>query len=241
MPIVVERAGSRVELSVTPHDGRLGLAPVFESEKVSLGIALVQGSRLPFTVVRETAAGFMHIASGRDKADFRKQSNVASETGAAEREGSALPFLAMLAAYLWPFLAGIPFFDAAVSHVFHAVHPQVEQSALRGYRLERLRLTLWLALSGFVTVSVAAGLATVGLPAAVVLLLWAMPAAAATYPLIWIAGNEVWNPSVVILALGVSLFAPCVALLIIFALLRQLHVALRSEGFRTGWFRADPA
>jgi hypothetical protein len=51
----------------------------------------------------------------------------------------------------------------------------------------------------------------------------------------------VWNRGVVLLALAIALFVPCLALLIIFGLVRDLRVALRNEGFSAGWFRADPA
>lgn len=240
-PVAVERAGSEVELTITPHEGRLGVAPFYEAERLSLSAALAQGVKLPFAVVGASARSFMYVAAGRDQAHFQGPVGIVSETSAAEREGSVVTFLAMLAAYLWPILAGIPLFDAATSWVFRAMHPLAAQSVLRGYRLERLRLALLLAASGYVTVVVAAALTTAGLPAAVVLLVWAMPAGAAAYPLIWIAGNEVWTRGVVLGALAVALFVPCLPLLVVLGLARDLRVALRNEGFRAGWLRADPA
>jgi hypothetical protein len=240
-PIVVERAGKSLQLVVTPRDGRLAVGPHSGLERASAGAALAEGIKLPFAVIRASARSFVELGAGREQANLRGPVAVVHETSFAQSEGSALSFLAMLAAYLCPFLMGIPLFDAAASRVFRAMHPRAEQSALRGYRLERLRLTLLLAATGYVTVAVAAALTTAGLPAAVVLLLWAMPAATATYPLIWIAGSEVWNRGVVLLALAIALFVPCLALLIIFGLVRDLRLALRNEGFGAGWFRADPA
>jgi hypothetical protein len=68
-----------------------------------------------------------------------------------------------------------------------------------------------------------------------------MPAAGATYPLIWIAGGEVWTRGVVLGALFVALLVPRLPLFIVLGLVRDLRLALRNEGFRAGWFRADPA
>jgi hypothetical protein len=238
--VVVERAGSRIELLVTPLAGRLAVGPRYNVEKLSAGAALAEGIKLPFAVIRASARSFVELGAGREKAEFQGPVGIVRETSSAQRQGSALTFLAMLAAYLWPFLMGIPLFDAAASRVFRAMHPRAEQSALRGYRLERLRLTLLLAASGYVTVALASALTTAGLPVAVVLLLWAMPAATATYPLIWIAGSEVWSRGVVLLMLGIALFVPCLPLLIILGLLRDLRLALRNEGFSAGWFRAEP-
>ncbi len=41
--------------------------------------------------------------------------------------------------------------------------------------------------------------------------------------------------------MGVALIVPCLPLLIVLGLLRELRLVLEREGFRAGWFRADPA
>lgn len=240
IPVQVERAGKLVELTVTPQAGRLGVAASNETEKVGPLSALDRGIKLPFTVVGATASAFMHVATGREKPDLRGPVGVVHETSVAEQQGSTLRWLALLASYLWPFLAGIPFFDAAASWMFREMNPQGAYSGLRGWRLERLRLALLLAASGYLTVTVAAALTSAGVPASVVLMIWAMPSATATYPLLWIAGNEVWGRGIVLGALGLALFVPCLPLLILLALLRDLGSALRNEGFRVSWFRSEP-
>lgn len=241
IPVQVERAGRLVELTITPHEGRLGVASQSGTEKLSLLSALEQGIALPFRVVAATARSFISIGAGRDEADFQGPVRIVRETAVAERQGSVLRFLAMLAAYFWPFLAGIPFFDAAASMVFRASHPGAAQSVLRGYRLERLRLTLLLAATGYLSGTVAAALTAAGLPLGGVLLLWSLPAAGAAYPLIWLAGREVWTRPIVLGALAIAAFVPCLPWLIVLALLRDLGLALRNEGFRVGWFRSEPS
>jgi len=240
-PVIVERNGRRIELTVIARDHRFRIAPLQEADKPALSAALARGSALRFTTIAASFKGFARIAKGRDPPEFVGPGRVVPAGGAASHEGTLLTFLAVLAAYLCPFFAGVPFFDAAVSWAFRSMHPAAVGSTLRGYRLERLRLALLLAASGYLTLVIAASLVSAGLPLATVLLLWSIPSAAATYPLIFITGNEIWSRSVTLLMLGVALFIPCVPLLVALGLLRDIYVALRNEGFRTGWFRVEPA
>jgi hypothetical protein len=168
--------------------------------------------------------------AGTRRPDLRGPVGIVQETS-KQPAGSLLTFLAMLAAYLTPFLAGVTLFDAVTARVFQAAYPAAATTGLRGYRLERLRQAILLASSGYITATLLIMLVSAGVPAALVLALWAMPAGTALYPLTWIAAKEVSGRSIVALPLFAALFVPCVPILVALFLISKLQRQLRADGF----------
>jgi hypothetical protein len=151
-----------------------------------------------------------------------------------------LLFLATLCAYLSPMLAGVVLFELVTGAVFHATYPEAASEPQRGFRLARLHQAILLAtLSSLVAIPLFV-LAQSVVPAAVLLVVWVMPALVSASPLIAIAGREVWLRPLVLIALLGALFVPCVVLVVSLALLRSLRRALENEGFRFGWVRSEP-
>jgi hypothetical protein len=149
--------------------------------------------------------------------------------------------LAVLAGYLWPFAAGLTLFDAVTGYIFRATHPEAATSARRGYRLDRLRQAALFVAAGYATFLAAALLVGAGVSLAAGLLLWAMLAATAGYPLLWNGGKELWGRPLWALVVVAAIFVPCVLLFAVLWLHQGLGRALRKEGFEVTWLSARPA
>jgi hypothetical protein len=238
-PVNVEREGQKLELIVTPRAGRIGIAMRDEMTPIGPIAAASRAISTPFSVIASSAKDWLHHAAGPQQTELRGPVGIISETSRAPRSGALFTFFALLASYLWPLFAGVPLFDAVTARVFHAAHPEAAVSSSRGYRLERLRQALLLAASGYLTALFMLVLVQMGLPAAVILALWSVPAAAAAYPLLWIAGKEVWGRWAA-LPLALSPLLPCIGAIAVIALLATLQRELRAEGFRVHLFSVEP-
>ena len=137
-------------------------------------------------------------------------------------------------------LGGITLFDAVTGIVFRAAYPEATSSTLKGYQLERLRQALVLSCTGYASLLLAIGLAWAGVPGALVLFVWALPSSAASFPLVWLAGRELWGRAPAALCLLVALVVPCTVFFATFVLLGNLRRALEAQGFRVTLLRSEP-
>lgn len=238
--IEVERAGQTLVLSVTPRGGRIGVRPVMRNQQLGVVAAARLAIATPFSVIRATARQL--VRTGADKAELAGPVGIVRETSKAGQESGVafVSLLAIMAGYLWPFAASVVLFEVVTGFIFRAAHPEAATSSQRGYRLERLRQAALFACAGYVTFLLAAGLDAAGVPLARVLLIGAVAAGAAGYPLLWIGGKEVWDKRVAALVLVGSIFVPCVMLLAVLVLRHNLGRALKAEAFRVTWLSAQP-
>ena len=238
----VERGQQRFELLVTPVNGRIGIGPRFENQRLGVGAAARRAFPMPWAVVSKVVAEFARLSSSQERPELRGPVGIVSETSKSARSGwgSFLAFLAVLGAYLWPFLGGITLFDAVTGTVFRAAYPDIARATLKGYRWERLRQALVLSCTGYATAVLAVALVTAGVPGAMVLLAWALPSSAASFLLVWLAGKDLWGRGPAAVCLLVAMLIPCTIFFATFVLIGNLRRALEAQGFRVTLLRSEP-
>lgn len=239
--IEVERDGHPLVLDVTPQYGKIGVTLLPQTERLSLLAAAARALPMPFGVVQSTLREVARSTSRLDRADLRGPVGIVRETSrSAQQSGSAfLWMLAALGGHWWPFAGAVVLFEAVTGAIFRAAHPEAASSSLRGYRLERLRQATLFSCAGYATFIFAAGFDTAGVPFARLVMLGAMATGAAGYPLIWLAGKELWGRSSTALVLLAALLVPCLLLIIVLAVHFRLGRALKNEGFLVSWLSAQ--
>lgn len=240
--VEVERGQQRFELVVTPVNGRIGIGPRFTTQRFGVGAAAYQAFRMPWLVVRKIAEESARLSPDENRPEFRGPVEIVNETSKSARSGwaSLLNFLGVLGAYLWPIFGGITLFEAATGVAFRAAYPDVGSSNLAGYRSERLRQALVLSGTGYVTFLLAVVMMTGGVPGALALLMWALPSSAASFPLVWLAGKDLWGRGPAAVCLLVAMFVPCALFFAAIVLIGNLRRALEAQGFRVTLLRAEP-
>jgi len=108
MPIVVERGGQALHLTVTPArgddgKGKIGIAPLPDRVELSVGQSLLRGVKSPAMVIANFVKAFLAIFRGSE-AEVVGPVGIVRETERAAQNGAAhtLQFLGALNAYLWP-------------------------------------------------------------------------------------------------------------------------------------------
>ncbi len=160
IPLVVEREGRRITLTVTPKndhgEGRIGVAP--HPTPVSIREATVLAVREPAKVVAGVVAGLGRMITGKEKPELSGPVGIVRETARFAQLGLApfLSFLAVLSAYLGAFnLLPIPALDGGrlmflgyEAATRRRPNPKVEA------QVHAVGLLMMLALIVFVTVAV---------------------------------------------------------------------------------------
>jgi hypothetical protein len=238
--IEVERDGQSRVLTVTPRSGRIAVQPTMVNRRLGVVESARRAVAMPFAIVRAT---LRELSRRANRSELRGPVSIVRETSkAGQTSGSAYFFLlAVLAGYLWPFAAGLTLFDAVTGYIFRATHPDAATTPRRGYRLDRLRQAALFVSAGYATFLATALLVGAGVSLAAGLLLWAMLAATAGYPLLWNGGKELWGRPLSALVVVAAIFMPCVLLFGVLWLHHGLGRALRKEGFDVTWLRAQPA
>jgi len=241
--VEIERNGAVVTLPVTPRSGRIGVQPRTLRLKPGVAATARRAIGMPFVVVRETLKELLRAGRGESRRELVGPVGIVRETSKAGQDSSSAYFylLALLAGYSWPFAAGLVLFDVVTGYVFRATHPEAAMSPRRGYRLDRLRQASLFASAGYATFMAALMLTAMGVSIALLPLVWAMLAAAAGYPLLWIGGRELWGRPISALVLVVAIFVPCALLFAVLVLHHRLGRALKNEGFQVTWLNAQPA
>jgi hypothetical protein len=213
-----------------------------EMRRVGLAAAARQAFPMPWLVVRAAAVGFAQLSGTDAPPEFRGPVGIVSESSKWGRSGwgSWLCFWGTVGAYLWPFLGGITLFDAVTGAVFRAAYPGIAGSTLTGYHWERLRQALVLSCTGYAMMVLAVVLAVGHVPGALLLLAWAMPSTAASFPLIWLAGKAMWGRGAAAACLLAAMFVPCILFVAVALLIASLRRALEAEGFRVSGLRSQP-
>jgi len=109
IPIVVERGGQRVSLTVTPKDdagkGRIGVSPVIERAPVSAKEAAVLALKMPPQVVKNFVVSLGQLITRKAEGELGGPIRMIKETGAVAKRGwpDLLEFLGALSAYLGAF------------------------------------------------------------------------------------------------------------------------------------------
>lgn len=237
--IEVERDGQRLVLDVTPRAGRIGVSPLPRQEQVSPVAAAARAIPMPFAVVGKAAHALGR--SDGDRSQLRGPVGIVRETSKAGQDSgsSYLLLLAILAGTWWPCAVAVALFDIVTGYIFRAAHADAASSALRGYRLERLRQAAMFTCAGYATSLFALGFDAAGVPYAKVLMVGALMTGVAGYPLIWLGGREIWGKPTAALLLLASLFVPCLLLFVVLALHFRLGRALKTEGFDVTWLSAQ--
>jgi hypothetical protein len=234
----IERGGKTVVIQVTPRSGRIGVAPWQERRRVGALGAAAAALPLPHTIVRSAFASVMHAAESGTKTAGPVRIVSESEQAAHRGVGNFLTFLGSLAAYMWPFAAGVVLLDGASSGLFRLTYPEAANSSLDGYRLERQRQALFFVYAAYGALALYALVVALDVSWAPVLAILASAPFAAVGPLTWIVGNQFWSRTSVVLCTLLSFFVPCIAFLVVFELRSQLGRRLRAQGFQVNWLRA---
>jgi len=234
----VVRGSRSLELTVTPEQGRIGVAQGSEQQPLSFSDAFVRAAPLPFATLRASLAGIARALSPTERPELSGPVGIARSV-AGTASPSLLLLLGQLAAYLWLFAAPLPFFDAATGAAFRNTYPEAATSPVRVYRLERLRQALLLALCGFITQLCGVALVRAGVAPGIVLALLGYPTALATYPLIFIVGTELWGHRKGWLVFAASVLVPCLPALAGWLLLSRLKQELANAGMRVGFLRIE--
>jgi hypothetical protein len=229
-PIKVERGGRELTLDVTPRStptgSLIGVTPQVLMHRATFAESLSRAAKLPLDVVKNSAKALLAITTFREKADLKGPVGITSETGKAGQQGlpALLYFLGILAAYNWPFFAGVHVFDAVTGWVFRTTFYEPEHASDALLRVARLRLALDFALASWVSALLAQVAVAFEVPGSVVLALMALPGVWATFPLLWVSGREldgkpwkVFLPSLV----------PCLTPLMGISVARRLRKAER--------------
>jgi hypothetical protein len=239
--IEIERDGQRQVLQVTPRDGRIAVAVQTVFGRLAAPAALGRAVGLPWQVVSAAAKSYFAMATEQDRPDLGGPVAIVKATGEAGEAaaGGIVWMLAMLAAYLSPLLVGVVAFELVTGVIFRVTYSQTPITASRGFRLARWQQALILTTSAYL-LALPLFMLVAAFPPAVLLLLWVMPAYLSAYPLLAIAGNELWPRPVVALCLIVAPIVPGVLLIASIVLLVSTKRALTAEGFRFGWLRSEP-
>ncbi|RYZ07991.1 MAG: hypothetical protein EOO73_09850 [Myxococcales bacterium] len=236
----MERGGERRELNITPRKGKIGVTAQTVNQSLGAAEVLRRALVTPGFVVRSTWEAFAARAThASDKTEVAGPVRIVQEIGRGGPSGF-LSYLASLCAYLWPMLVGVVLFELATGSVFHGTYPEAATDPRRGFRLARLHQALLLAMGSYVAAIPLFVLVAFEVPVAIVFVVWVMPAIISAYPLIALAGREVWPRPLALIGLLAALFVPCVVFFVPLALLRSLQRALEGEGFRFGWLRSEP-
>jgi hypothetical protein len=239
--IEIERDGRRQVLEVTPRGGKIGVGPLMQVEQLSVLAAGRRAVAMPFSVLLSAGRELVRTTTGANKPELMGPVAIARETSKAQRESGSAFFsvLAVLAGYFWPFAAAVVLFDAVTGYIFRRAQPAASSSQ-RGYRLERLRQASLFACASYAAALFAIGLEAASLPFARLLMMWAMAAGIAGYPLIWLAGKELWGRPLAALVLVGSVFVPCLLFAAVIGVHQFLGRALKGEGFQVTWLSAQP-
>jgi hypothetical protein len=195
-PIKVERGGRELVLNVTPQStpkgSVIGVTPQVLMRPATFAESLSRAAKLPFEVVKNSAKALLAITTFREKADLKGPVGITSETGKAGQQGlpALLYFLGILAAYNWPFFAGVHVFDAVTDWVFRTTFYEPQHASDALLRVARLRLALDFALACWVSALLAQVALAFEVPGSVVLALMALPGVWALFPLLWVCGRE---------------------------------------------------
>lgn len=236
----VERNGGKLELLVTPRSGKIGVSPQFAQAPVGLLAALSRGAVLPWTVLKASAGSLVDSLPGRPEPELRGPVGIVRDVSSSKESRSIATLLALLAANLSPWFAGVCLFDALTLFIFERSQPEARLSPLRGYRLQRYRQALLFSLCGYALAVLALIAVAVGLPAAAAPVILATPAAMAGIPLVWIGSKEVGRGSTAAITVIAAIAMPCFLPVVAISTLNELRRQIRAEGFRTDWLRAKP-
>jgi hypothetical protein len=195
---------------------------------------------MPHKVVRAAVA--TALGDSGSSSEAAGPIRIVRESGHAADRGAGVfvTFLGTLAAYLWPFAAGVVLLDALSSWLFRRMYPETTPSSLVGYGFERQRQALLLVYAGYAVLALYPLGIALGTSWAILFALLATAPFAAVGPLTWIVGRQFWSRSSVVLCMLLSFFVPCVAFLVVYELRSQLQRALRADGFRVTWLRVIP-
>ena len=224
-PITILRSGARLELSVTPRGGLIGVVAKMVRKPVSLGEALLLAARLPPSILAESAKAIV-AAHDREGKDVMGPVGIVRETGKAHTRGwfQLVYFLGLLCGHWWPFVAGAHLFDAVTGWTFRMTFARSVDFPERLVRIARLRFTVYASLACFVA-AILCELAMGVVPGAMVLLFLAIPGLWTLPPLMWVSYRELSDDTVPRVLLLPLLLVPCVAQL--FAI--ELSVRLTRE------------
>lgn len=230
----VDRAGARLELSVTPVDRKIGVTAGHSKRPIGFGAALIEV--LPFPI--ELFEGYVRLLFVAEQSELRGPVGIVREASTFTDWGFLLWRLGFEALELWPYLLGMHAFDVATRWLFKQSHPGATSS--QGYQQARLYQAHLLALLGFAATILFALVAAFSGAVAVAsgLLPLALPATYASYPLIWVTGLHFWSRSRTTWMLVVS---TCAAPFISIHLRGRLAESLRRQGFKVSFGRAVPA
>jgi regulator of sigma E protease len=110
LPVVVDRKGERVSLSVTPAPddkgkGKIGVSPLEHRVPVGVREAAMLSLKAPPRVVRELIVGIGQYVTGRAEGELAGPAGIVKETAKAAKSGwtDLLYFLGALSAYLGAF------------------------------------------------------------------------------------------------------------------------------------------
>jgi len=124
--IRVERGGRELVLDVTPDEtptgSLIGVTPQVWMRSATFAESLSRAGKLPLDVVNDSAKALLTI---HEKQELKRAVSITRETGKAGQDGlsSLFYFLGVLAAYHWPFFAGVHLFDAVTGWVFRTTYP----------------------------------------------------------------------------------------------------------------------
>lgn len=206
--ITLERAGKRLELSVTPRSGVIGVSPLY----VKRPIGLVESARLAFALpLRIVSATFQSVVATHERHVFKGPVGIVQETGKAGEQGGLdlLHFLAILGSYFWPIVAALHLFDEATGWAFRLTFSEPHlPDAVR--RIARLRFSMHFALACYPAFLLGQwGVDSV--PGSLVVVMLLVPGVSALWPLMWISARELWGKRALFGVLLPVTLVPCVA------------------------------
>jgi regulator of sigma E protease len=161
IPIVVERDGKRIALSVQPANekgkGKIGVMGVNRKEAVSAKEAAILALKAPPLVVKNTVVGIGELIAGKVEAELSGPVGMVRETAKVARSSwtDLLAFLGQLSAYLGAFnLLPIPALDGGrlMFLGYEATTRRRPNARVEAY-IHSIGLAMMLGLIGYVTVN----------------------------------------------------------------------------------------
>lgn len=235
--VEVKRAAERLTFSVTRVDGRIAVQ--FVEARGPIGVARALGLAVEQTFAVTTAT--LRALSPSVKAEVAGPVGIVRETGKhTDNSGSLLSLLGILAAYAWPSIAALHAFAALTLFVFGLIYPDAGAALReheRAYRIARFRLTLLFSLAVTLLsmlVSVVSDVSEAELSRAFAYVSW--PATLALYPLTWLTSAELWGRRKAHGIMALSIFVPCLVLLLPIYFAFRTRAELARDGFTSGWF-----
>lgn len=235
--VQVKRGSELLVLSVTRTDGRIAVQFLERWVPVGVSRALALAVESTFTVTTGTLKALLPSA----KVQVSGPVAIVRETGKqTDSAGSFLRLMSVLAAYAWPWIAGLHVFAALTLLLFGATYPDARTATAeqeRGYRLARNRQALLASLGVLLLtmlVSFVSDLAEAELARAFAFA--SSPVSIAIYPLIWLIALDLWGRPRAHGLLAASVFVPCLVLAVPVYLLIRTRTELAREGFTEGWF-----